>query len=144
MVAPMEAAGRSRGLSAADRAVAAFLLVLMGIGCLAMWLAVPAGWLWLAGQITSDQTQHILLGLFGVPVAIIAWARGLSWINRLYMRVTAPRLMRELEEEDDDELDEPRWIRGPLEPLLVGSLVFALIALFVWFFVFAEHPQLTA
>ena len=33
-------------------------------------------------------------------------------------------------------------LRGPLEPLLVGSLVVALIALFAWFFLLAENPPL--
>jgi hypothetical protein len=40
---------------------------------------------------------------------------------------------------EDDE-DEPRPMRGPLEPLLAASLVIALVALVVWFFVFAENP----
>lgn len=126
-------------MTAGDRVVAAFLWILMGIGSLAMWVGVPAGWLWVAGQITSDQTQHIMLSVLGVPIAIILWARGLFWLNRLYVRVTMPRLIAELEEMDDEE-DEPRWIRGPLEPLLVGSLLIAVVAMAVWFFVFAERP----
>ena len=143
MVEPLNAsvdATRGRGgLSALDRLAAAFLWFLLAFGSLAMWVAIPAGWLWVAGQITSDQTQHILLSLVGVPLAIILWARGLFWVNRLYMRVTMPRLVRELEEADDEE-DEPRWIRGPLEPLLVGSLIVAIVAMTIWFFVFAERP----
>lgn len=139
MDASADAMGRRSGLSAGDRAAAAFLWVLLALGSFAMWVAVPAGWLWIAGQITSDQTQHIMLSIIGAPLAIIIWARGLFWINRLYMRVTMPRLMAELAEADEDE-DEPRWIRGPLEPLLVGSLIIAIIAMGVWFFGFAEKP----
>src|SRR5687767_9609679 len=132
----------SRGtLSTGDRMVAAFLWLLMALGSLAMWVGVPAAWLWIAGKITSDQAQHITLSVIGVPLAIIIWARGLFWLNRLYMRVTMPRLMRELEEAPDDE--EPRVIRGPLEPLLVGSLVVALVVMAVWFFIFAERPPST-
>ena len=117
----VEAINTSRDLSTGDRMVAAFLWLLMAVGSFAMWVGVPAGWLWIAGKITSDQAQHITLSVIGVPLAIILWARGLFWINRLYMRVTMPRLMREIEEAPEDE--EPRIIRGPLEPLLVGSLV---------------------
>jgi hypothetical protein len=128
-------------LSGGDRVVAAFLWILMAIGSFAMWVGVPAGWLWVAGKITSDQAQHITLSLIGVPLAIILWARVLFWLNRLHLRVTMPQLIREMEEADPE--DEPRVIRGPLEPLLVGSLAAAIVALFVWFFFFAERPPAT-
>ncbi len=137
----VEAIDTSRDLSTADRMAAAFLWILMAVGSLAMWVGVPAGWLWVAGQITSDQAQHITLSVIGVPLAIIIWARGLFWLNRLHMRVTMPRLMREIEEAPEDE--EPRVIRGPLEPLMVGSLVVAIVAMAIWFFFFAERPPAT-
>ncbi len=128
-------------LSGTDRVVAAFLWVILAVGSFAMWVGVPAGWLYVAGLITSDQAQHIILSVIGVPLAIIIWARGLFWINRLYMRVTMPRLMREIEEADEDE--EPRVIRGPLEPLMVGSLAVAIVVMAIWFFFFAERPPPT-
>lgn len=141
MMSVVGAIGTSREMSTGDRMVAAFLWILMAVGSVAMWVGVPAGWLWVAGQITSDQAQHITLSVIGVPLAIILWARGLFWLNRLYMRVTMPRLMREIEEAPDDE--EPRIIRGPLEPLMVGSLVVAIVAMAIWFFFFAERPPAT-
>jgi hypothetical protein len=138
MIAAMDIADERRSMSGLDRVVAGFLIALMALGSLVMWVGVPAGWLWVAGQITSDQAQHITLSVIGVPIAIIVWARGLFWINRLYLRVTMPRLMKELEEADEE--DEPRVIRGPLEPLMVGSLWIALLVMVVWFFVFARDP----
>lgn len=137
----VEAVDHRRDLSVGDRLVATFLWILMALGSVAMWVGVPAGWLWVAGQITSDQTQHIVLSVLGVPLAIILWARGLFWLNRLHMRVTMPRLMRELEEAPEDE--EPRTIRGPLEPLMVASLAVAIVAMAIWFFFFAETPPST-
>jgi hypothetical protein len=137
----VEAIETRRELSTGDRVAAAFLWILMAVGSLAMWVGVPAGWLWVAGQITSDQTQHITLSIIGVPLAIIIWARGLFWLNRLHLRITMPQLIREIEEAPEDE--EPRTIRGPLEPLLIGSLVVALIAMLIWFFFFAERPGST-
>lgn len=132
----------SRGaLSTGDRLVAAFLWLLMAVGSLAMWVGVPAGFLWVAGKVTADQAQHIMLSVIGVPLAIILWARGLFWLNRLHMRVTRPLLIRELEEAPDDE--PPRPIRGPLEPLMVGSLAVAIVAMAIWFFFFAETPPST-
>lgn len=137
----MDALDARRDLSAGDRVVAGFLWTLMALGSVAMWVAVPAAWLWVAGKITSDQAQHIILSLIGVPLAIIVWARALFWLNRLHIRVTMPRLMREIEEAPEDE--EPRVIRGPLEPLLVGSLAVAIVVMAVWFFFFAERPPPT-
>jgi hypothetical protein len=32
-------------------------------------------------------------------------------------------------------------VRGPLEPMLIVSFLVALVALCVWFFVFAENPS---
>jgi len=129
----------AQGLTPVDRAAAAFLLCLMGVGSLLMWVGIPAGWLWIAGQITADPTQHILLSILGAPVAIIAWARFLFWLNRLYLRVTVGAAAIEADPEAEDE-DEPRWVRGPLEPLLVGSLWIALLAMAFWFFFLAENP----
>jgi hypothetical protein len=136
MIAEMESAPAHHGLTAVDRTAAAFLLLLMAIGSLMLWIAVPAGWLWLAGKITAEPAQHILLSIVGTPFAIIAWARFLFWLNRLYMRVTVGA--EAVERNEDDE--EPRWVRGPLEPLLVVTLLLALAALFFWFFVYAENP----
>ncbi|MDX6586746.1 MAG: hypothetical protein QOI31_1219 [Solirubrobacterales bacterium] len=137
----VEAIDTRGALSTGDRMVAAFLWILMAVGSFAMWVAVPAAWLWVAGKITSDQAQHITLSVIGVPLAIIIWARGLFWLNRLHMRVTMPRLIRELEEAPDDE--PPRPIRGALEPLMVGSLAIAILAMAIWFFFFAETPPST-
>ena len=137
----VEAIDTRGALSVGDRLVAAFLWILMAVGSFAMWVAVPAGFLWLAGKITSDQTQHITLSVIGVPLAIIIWARGLFWLNRLHMRVTMPLLIRELEDAPDDE--PPRPIRGALEPLMVGSLAIAIVAMAIWFFFFAETPPST-
>jgi hypothetical protein len=77
-----------------------------------------------------------------VPLTILGmvlFARLLFWINKLYLRVLAQETG--LEPEDDAEEDRPRYARGPLEPILVASLVVALIALTVWFFAFAENPS---
>ena len=137
MIAQMEHAPPQHGLSAVDRTAATFLLLLMAIGSLMLWIAIPAGWLWVAGKITADPAHHILLSILGAPLAIIAWARFLFWLNRLYLRVTAGAAAVEADSEDEDE---PRWIRGPLEPLLVVTLLLALGALFFWFFVLAEDP----
>lgn len=134
----MESVPAHHGPTGVDRMAAAFLLLLMAVGSLMLWIAVPAGWLWVAGKITAEPAQHILLSIVGAPLAIIAWARFLFWVNRLYLRVTAGSAA--VEASEDEEEEEARWVRGPLEPLLVVTLLLAFAALFFWFFVYAEDP----
>jgi hypothetical protein len=122
------------GLRPVDRVVAGFLLVLMAAGSLWLWIGMPALTLWLVAQIVDTPSKHLTLGLLAVPAGMILFAPLLFWVNGLYLRVTgASRL-------EEDEEDEMRPIRGPLEMLLVWSLVIALVVLFVWFFAWAEGP----
>ncbi len=121
------------GTRLVDRLVATLLFVLMALGSLALWLAVPAGVLWGFTQLSDSKTFHLFVGLIGVPLAIGVFAAGLFWINGLYLRVTGSWTY------DEDE-DRPRRLRGPLEPLLVWSLLIAIAAISVWFFAFADDP----
>jgi hypothetical protein len=122
--------------SAADRLAAGFLLALMIAGSFALWIAVPAAALWASAKIVDSLAGHFLVALPVTLAAMIAWGTGLFWLNTLYLRITG------FFDEPEDPDEPPRRIRGPLEPILVSSLVIALIALFVWFFVFAENPSM--
>lgn len=117
-----------------DRLAAAFLITLMAIGSLALWIAVPAAGLWATSQITDTTADHYLLALPATLAGMAAWGAALFWLNSLYLRVTG------FWEEPEDPDQPPRRLRGPLEPLLVGSLVIALVALTVWFFTFQGDP----
>lgn len=120
-----------------DRLAAAFLLALMAVGSLVLWIGVPVGSLWAASKLSDSGTGHLLIALPLVPAAMIVWGTFLFWLNALYLRVIGVLT----EPEDPDE--PPRPIRGPLEPLLVASLVLAIVAFLVWFFAFAENPTVS-
>jgi hypothetical protein len=124
---------------ASNRLAGAFLLVLMALGCLILWIGIPVGALYVTSRIATNNGQHLLLALPTTLLAMIGFASGLFWVNRLYLRVTGDAVAVEEDWEDDE--DEGRFAHGPLEPLLVGSLVIAVIALFVWFFGFAHNPS---
>ena len=121
-----------------ERAAAALILVVMTISCFVFWTGVPAVTLWALGEIVDTKTVHFLSALVAVPAMMLLTATFLFWLNGLYLRVTG--VLRRLEA-DEDEAEWRRRLRGPLEPLLLTSLAIELIALFVWFFFFAENPS---
>lgn len=117
-----------------DRLVATFLLGLMAAGSLLLWIGMPALTLWLVAQIVDTPAQHLILGLLAVPAGMILFTPLLFWINRLYLRVTGVTAAAE-------EDEEPRVLRGPLEPMLVWSFAIALVCLIVWFFIGSEGTR---
>ena len=119
----------------------AFVVVLLAIGCAVLWIGIPVACMWGAAKLTTDAAEHFVIVLPAVLVGMVLWGKALFWLNRLYVRIQLTSAGAELEEELE-ESDEPRWIRGPLEPLLVGTLVLALVALFVLFFAIAENPSI--
>jgi hypothetical protein len=132
---------RSLAARAADRLAASVLLVLMAIGSFALWLGVPAACLVATSKLASSSADQFLLDLPLTIAAMIAWGGFLVWLNRLYLRVTGVIARYRAEEDEFGPGAGPRFLRGPLEPLLVGSLVIALIALTVWFIVGAHSAN---
>ena len=122
----------------ADRIASAFVLVVLGACCLVFWIGIPILVLWGLSKATDDATTHLLLGLFGVPAAMVAFSPMLFFLNNLYLRITGvlDRLI-----EDEEEAEWRRRVRGPLEPMMVISLVVALVALTIWFFFIAKNPS---
>lgn len=122
-----------------ERAAGGFLIALMVIGSPVLWIGVPIASSWAAAQLTADATTHLQIVVPLTIAGMVLFARLLFWVNKLYLRILAQTA--EPDWEDDPEEARPRYARGPLEPILVASLVIALIALSVWFFIFAENPS---
>jgi ABC-type dipeptide/oligopeptide/nickel transport system permease component len=120
-----------------ERLAGAFVLAVLGVACLAFWIGIPLGILWALGELTDSFPTHFVGGLLGVPIAMAAFSPVLFWLNGLYLRVTG--ILARLAA-DEEESGWHRRVRGPLEPMLMASFLVALVALFVWFFVFAENP----
>jgi hypothetical protein len=133
-------AARPRAAGAGVRLIGAVLIVAMAIGSLALWIVVPLGCLWVSSKVVGSSGEEYLLGLPMTIAAMILFGMALVWLNRLYLRVTGVVARYEAEQEEFGVA--PHFLRGPLEPLLVGSLVIALVAMFVWFFLLARNPPL--
>jgi hypothetical protein len=119
--------------SVRDRVAAGFLLVLLGVGCLVLWIGIPWGGMWLTGEIADSSASQYLYALLLIPAAMLVFALALAWINSLYLRITGVHR--------GDEPGSWRRVRGPLETFLVASLAVAIVALLVWFFTSAENPS---
>ena len=88
-----------------------------------------------APRSTPSATLHLALAIVAVPAAVIAFAAVLMRLNGLYVRVAASLARHRSGDEDRDD-----YMRGPLEWLIVASLVIALITLVVWMAFIAEDP----
>jgi hypothetical protein len=111
-----------------------FVLAVLVAGCAVLWLGVPAGGLWLAGQITASFGPHLVLALVFIVAGMAALGAALSWVNELYLRVSGGRIVI--------SSGEPVSRRGPLEPMLVATLFLAVVSFAAWFLLIAENPTI--
>lgn len=116
------------GARALNYGASALLTGVIMVGAsLALWIGVPAGWLWIGSQIqgsTGSIGTAIAVMLIGVIVSVIALAWVLGRLNRMH----------------EDLLDARGAERtGPplLEVVLVVTAAVALVGFAIWFFVLA-------
>jgi hypothetical protein len=126
-------AGESRQGGAVDRLAAGFVLGVLGGATLVFWIGIPVGGLWFLSKVTDSWNGHFLLSLVLIPAAMALFSPALFWLNGLYLRVTGAL-------SHSEEVDARRRLRGPLEMFLGMGLAVAVVALFVWFFLFAKYP----
>ena len=102
------------------------LLVLMMFGAgLVLWIGVPLGWLYVGSQVqgaTDSIGTAIAVMLVGVVVSIVAVVPVLGWLNRKHLELRAAR-----------GLDTHG--QTALEAVMTVSVVVAVVAFVIWFFV---------
>jgi len=113
-----------------DRLVVALLLIAMAFGCFLLVLGVPGLVLWVVSVLTDSSLTHFVVSLVLVPIAILLFAWPLGQLNRLYLDVSGAA----------SAAGEGVRLKGPLESMLVGTLVLAIVGLAVWFVLFADGP----
>ena len=115
------------------------LIVVMALGSVAMWIALPVGLVYLASQLT-DSTQPsmgpYLVVLFGLPVGMALIGKGLGKLDRMYAAAGGEMPQRY----------RPGWTRSMrgertstrtwsvLDRVMLVSVILCLIAMAVWFF----------
>jgi hypothetical protein len=101
--------------------------VLLIIGVFALWVGVPAAVLWSLSKLSSNATEHLILGLIAVPLAMILFGLLLAFLNTAYLRISGVPF--ELSE------DESEWkprLRGPLDRIIGISAAICLAAFLAW------------
>jgi hypothetical protein len=128
------------------------IIAAMAVGSVAMWIANPLAWLWIASQVQSESHRvglgPYMLLLTGVVVTAVALAVALAWLNRLYSHVTGSpaevrvvfpwhRSMRDMRHGGRDESGRPVSV---LDVVMVISVALCAVAFLAWYFVTNPTP----
>jgi heme/copper-type cytochrome/quinol oxidase subunit 2 len=99
------------------------LLMMLGAGVV-LWVGVPLGWLYIGSQVqgASDSVGlAIIVMLVGVVVSIVAIVPLLGWLNRKHLQLQEAR-------------GHDTHGQTALEAVLTVSVLIAVLAFVVWFF----------
>ena len=121
------------------------LIVVMALGSVSMWIALPVGLVYLASQLT-DSTQPsmgpYLLILFGLPIGMTIIGKGLGKLDRMYAAAGGevpqryrPGWTRSLRGERESGR---KW--SILDRVMMVSVILCCIAMAIWFAFFAGSP----
>lgn len=102
------------------------LLMMLGAG-LVLWIGVPLGWLYVGSLVqgeTGSVGAAIVVMLVGVVVSIVAVVPMLGWLNRRHLELRAARGLE-------------THGQTALEAVMTVSVLIAVLAFVVWFFVIA-------
>jgi hypothetical protein len=126
---------------------ATFVVAVMVLGAFSMWTVIPWGWIWIGSMITDTQQPSggpYTLVFVGIVCSIIAMGWVLSWLNRLYVRITGtPKLPARYLPAWRKSLSDEREGRGGmnvLEAVILASVLLAGAAMAIWFFFAAGSP----
>jgi hypothetical protein len=129
-----------RGLAASA------IFVVMLLAALALWTAIPVGWLWIGSKVADTQFPAegpyavVAIGIL-VTIVLDAWLIGR--LNALYVRVTGTNRLGPM---------RPSWLKSMrdtgsaagtttvVEAVMVASAMLAGLVLVLWFFLLAGSP----
>jgi hypothetical protein len=128
------------GRTASTRLAEYLLVVLIFFGSLVMWIGIPLGWVWLAGQLADHPLEAYGMALFGCPVTMVLFGLVLARLNRVHLRITGGHASRARTAwlksfSGERQARRPRTV---LDTSMVVSVVIAIVAMAVWYFFFAH------
>ena len=123
----------------------AVIILIMGIGSIAMWLGVPIGLIYLVSKMV-DSTQPsmgpYMIILFGVPIGMTLIGKGLGSLDRYYIRKTGGMQeryragwLKSMRGESKPDSSGGNW--KVLDAVMIFSVTIAGLAMGIWFLFFA-------
>jgi hypothetical protein len=123
----------------------AAVILLMGIGSIAMWLGVPIGLIYAVSKMvdsTQPQLGPYLIILFGVPIGMTIIGKGLGSLDRYYIRKTGgiqeryrAGWLKSMRGESKPATGDGSW--KVLDVVMIASVSLAGLAMGIWFLFFA-------
>jgi hypothetical protein len=125
---------------------ASAVFVLMLFTALALWTAIPVGWIWIGSQVTSTQfpaAGPYAVVAIGIILTIVLDAWLIGRLNALYMRITGTNRLAPM---------RPSWLKSMrdsggaagtttvVEAVMMGSVLLAGLVFVAWFFLLAGSP----
>jgi hypothetical protein len=135
----------ARPASYGHRLLAAALAAAIFAGSFVMWVGIPAAFIWVSSQTATSLASALAIMLAACPLTMVCFALVLVRLNSLYIRLMGAR-REEGRAAWLRSLSGARPVRPPppvLEVSMTVSAAVAVVALLVWFFVFA-HSSLPA
>ncbi len=125
---------------------ASAVFVLMLFTALALWTAIPVGWIWIGSKVSTTQFPaagpYAVVGI-GIIVTIMLDAWLIGRLNALYMRITGTNRLAPM---------RPSWLKSMrdsggavgtttvVEAVMMGSVLLAGFVFVAWFFLLAGSP----
>ena len=121
----------------------AALVALMALGSLALWTAIPAGWMYVTREMEPAGARFVLT-IFGCVASMVGAGSLLYRLEAVYFRVSgsavpAPAPPSFLRTAGDARTGRPRL--GLLDTFMAASAVVALLALLLWWALLADSPN---
>ena len=141
-----ETATHPHGTSPVRGMAASFVFVVMLLAALALWTAIPVGWIWIGSKVATTQFPAegpYAVVAIGILVTIIFDAWLIGRLNALYMAITGTNRLAPM---------RPNWLKSMrdtggaegtttvVEAVMIGSVTLAGLVLVAWFFLLAGSP----
>jgi len=126
--------------------MASGVFILMLLTALALWTAIPVGWIWIGSKVATTQFPaegpYAVVGI-GILLTIVLDAWLIGRLNALYMRITGTNRLAPM---------RPSWLKSMrdsggaggtttvVEAVMMGSVLLAGAVFVSWFFLLAGSP----
>jgi hypothetical protein len=141
-----ETATESHATSPLRGLAASAVFVVMLLSALALWTAIPLGWIWIGSKVADTQFPAegpyavVAVGII-LTILVDAWLIGR--LNVLYVRITGTNRLAPM---------RPNWLKSMrdtggapgtttvVEAVMMGSVLLAGVVFVGWFFLLAGSP----